>query len=378
MLTKTQIRKNEVGLVFRRGDLSRVLAPGRHRVWQRPFGRDELERIDVLVTHFQHPLLDVLIEDDALRSELEVVEVADAQRALVWKDGRLFDIVGPGRHAYWKRPHAIAVEMIDVDARQRFEHAHLDAILRHQKGQLLFRTVRVEQHERVVLRVDGVPVETLRPGLHAFWRTAAQITTSEIDLREQSLDVSGQEIMTKDRVTLRVTLVANFRVTDVDRMLAASPDASQALYRSIQLALREAVAARELDDLLADRESVGAELRSAVTERAEAMGLALTDLGVRDVILPGEMKSILNQVIEASKRAEANLIRRREETAAARSQANTAKLYESTPALRRMKELEALQDILEGANATFVIGQEGILNQLERLMSSPDERPGSG
>ena len=378
MFTNTQIRKNEIGLVFRRGDLARVLAPGRHRVWQRPFGRDELERVDVLVTRFRHALLDVLIQDEALREELEIVEVSDAQRAFVWKDGRLFDIVGPGRHAYWKRPYALEVEVIDVDETAAFQHGRLDAILRHERASHFLRTFRVDEHERVIVRRDGVPLGVFERGVHVFWHTVSQLTVSEVDLREQSLDVTGQEIMTKDRVTLRVTLVASFRVIDVERMLAASPDASQTLYRSVQLALREAVAARDLDDLLADRESVGAELRSAVAARADALGLELTDLGVRDVILPGEMKSILNQVIEATKRAEANLIRRREETAAARSQANTAKLYESTPALRRMKELEALQEILKGANATFVIGQDDLLGQFERLTRSAGERPDSG
>lgn len=378
MLTNTQIRKNEVGLVFRRGDLARVLAPGRHRVWRRPFGRDELERIDVLETRFRHELLDVLIEDDRLRAELEIVEVSDDQRAFVWKDGRLFDVVGPGRHAFWKRPYSVEVELVDVDDSVAFGHPRLDAILRHERAQSFLRVFRVDEHERVVVRRDGVPLGVFGRGVHVFWRTAANLTASQVDLREKSFDVSGQEIMTKDRVTLRVTLVASFRVTDVERMLAASIDASQALYRSVQLALREAVAARDLDELLAERESVASELRSAVSARATDLGLELTDLGVRDVILPGEMKSILNQVIEASKRAEANLIRRREETAAARSQANTAKLYESTPALRRMKELEALQEILKGSNATFVIGQDDALGQLERLTRSAGLRPDTG
>src|SRR5690606_2868710 len=104
----------EIGLVFRHGDLSRVLAPGRHWTRVRPFGPDEVLVIDVLVTKFEHPLLDVLLDDRSVREQLVVVDLLDHQRAFVWKDGRLFAIVGPGRHAFWNRPYRIEVEVVDV------------------------------------------------------------------------------------------------------------------------------------------------------------------------------------------------------------------------------------------------------------------------
>ncbi|MEM0915760.1 MAG: SPFH domain-containing protein, partial [Planctomycetota bacterium] len=102
-------------------------------------------------------------------------------------------------------------------------------------------------------------------------------------------------------------------------------------------------------------------------------GVELRGVGLRDIILPGEMKQILNQVIEAEKQAEANLIRRREETAAARSQANTAKLLAENPALSRMKELEALQEILKGAKASFVFGSANLSDEVRRLIGDEAE-----
>ena len=97
--------------------------------------------------------------------------------------------------------------------------------------------------------------------------------------------------------------------------------------------------------------------------------------GLRDIILPGDMKTILNEVIMAQKQAEANLIRRREETAAARSQANTAKLLAENPALARMKELEALQEILKGTTATFVLGSGDLAEQVSGLIRKETARP---
>ena len=97
-------------------------------------------------------------------------------------------------------------------------------------------------------------------------------------------------------------------------------------------------------------------------------------VGLRDIILPGDMKTLLNQVIAATKEAEANLIRRREETAAARSQVNTAKLLAENPQLARLKELEMLQGILAGSRATFVFGGGGDIAEQVRGLIAEDAR----
>ena len=107
-------------------------------------------------------------------------------------------------------------------------------------------------------------------------------------------------------------------------------DVRQALYREAQLALRAVIGARELDAFLTDKDAVARELDGIVRARVAGLGLEVVAVGIRDVILPGEMKDLMNKVTEAKKAAEANLIARREETAAMRSQANTAKLLEAT------------------------------------------------
>ena len=147
-------------------------------------------------------------------------------------------------------------------------------------------------------------------------------------------------------------------------------DAVQALYREAQLTLRASVGGRTLDALLSDKDAVGQEVREILSRRASEFGVTVRGVGLRDVILPGEMKSILNQVIEAQKQAEANLIRRREETAAARSQANTAKVLADNPVLARMKELEALQEILKGSKTTFILGQGDLVEQVRGLTAA--------
>lgn len=371
MFFKLFIRRHERGLHFRNGDFQRLLPAGEYRLWSKLWapGRDRVEVVDSLDVKFQHPLLDLLVADGTIRSAIEVVDLADGQRALVWKDDRLFEIVGPGRHAYWKTPHKLKVEVFDVES-FRFEHPKLAAILQHKDALRFFDGVQVDSGEEVLLFRDGVLVETLPRGLHVFWKGAGKLAWKKIDRREQVADVAGQEIMTGDRVTLRVNLLVAYQVADPVKMATAVVDAAQALYREAQLALRAAVGARTLDALLADKEAIGSEVRSALSVRAEEFGVVVRGVGLRDIILPGDMKTLLNQVIAAQKEAEANLIKRREETASVRSQANTAKLLADNPQLARLKELEALQSILAGTKATFVFGQGDLAEQVRSLVGA--------
>jgi regulator of protease activity HflC (stomatin/prohibitin superfamily) len=372
MYTTVHIKKHERGFWFRRGDFQQVLFPGTYRLWDLPwnFGSTKIEAVDLLKTRFEHPLLDVLIDDPRLRESLIVVDLTDDERALVWRNGRLLHVLGPGRHAYWKIPHAVTVETFDVKS-FRLDHPKLAAILQHPDATRYLDGVAVPDHEDVLLYRDGVHVDTLRGGLHVFWKGAGKVTWKAVDRREQTADVAGQEIMTADKVTLRVNLLVTYQVADPVRAVTAVADYAQALYREAQLVLRAAVGTRTLDALLGDKEAVGGEVRIALAERATDVGVAVRSVGLRDIILPGDMKSLLNGVIAAAKEAEANLIRRREETAAARSQANTAKLLAENPQLARLKELELLQTILAGSKTTFVFGPGDIAEQVRTLVAAP-------
>jgi regulator of protease activity HflC (stomatin/prohibitin superfamily) len=376
MLKTIRVRTLEVGLWFRHGDLHRVLEPGVYRVpgvwpWS---GRDRIEVIDTLRPRFEHDRLRALVRDARLASRLEIVDLKDDERALVWVDGRLGAILAGGLHAFWKAPATIEVERYNVGS-GRFAHPKLEAILAFPGGSTLLGGLRVESHERVMLFRDGVLTDQLGPGLFVYWKGGASVTWKTVDLREQVADIQGQEIMTADKVTLRMNLIVTHRVADPVKAVTEVADWAQALYREAQLELRTAVGGRTLEQLFADKDEVGSQIRNRLASRAAEFGLSVLGVGLRDVILPGDMKVILNEVIVAQKQAEANLIRRREETAAVRSQANTAKLLADNPALARLRELEALQEILKGARTTFVFGSgEGSLGaQVTRMIRSDAE-----
>ena len=124
----------------------------------------------------------------------------------------------------------------------------------------------------------------------------------------------------------------------------------------------------DLDALLSQKEKVAEDLESTIKDRAAEFGIDVLSIGIRDIILPGDMKEMMNKVIEARKAADANLIMRREETAAMRSQANTAKLLDSNPTLMRLRELDVLEKIAGNSKLNVVLGEMGLADRVLNLL----------
>ena len=134
------------------------------------------------------------------------------------------------------------------------------------------------------------------------------------------------------------------------------------------MALRAAIGTRDLDALLNEKESLAAEVTGVVRPRAAEFGVEVVAVGVKDLILPGDMRTLLNKVIEAKKAAEASLITRREEAAALRHQANTAKLYVDNPTLLRLRELEAVEKIAVAGKLNVVMGDKSLADKIVNLI----------
>jgi regulator of protease activity HflC (stomatin/prohibitin superfamily) len=203
----------------------------------------------------------------------------------------------------------------------------------------------VEEHEAAVLFRDGRVQGRIDPGVHAYWRGGSRFALRKLDLREQTVDIAGQEILTSDHVTLRVNALVIARVVDPVLCLQKTPDWSATLYKEAQFALRTLISTKTLEGLLAEKDSLAKSLMESVVPRGTEVGVEVLKVGIKDLILPGEIRTLLNKVTEARKAAEAAIITRREETASMRHQANTAKLLENNPALLRLKELETLEKV---------------------------------
>lgn len=366
MFKRIKIKPHERGLLFREGAFRAVLRPGVHWHFD-PLLKLRGEIVSPRDPWLVHKDLDLIVKSGLLGGEAIVVDLRDDERALVWIDGRFARILDKGLYALWTSEHEIRVEVANARAMQ-IVHAEVESIIRSAGSAAMLKVVSVDPGHAAPWFRDGAYQATLGPGTYAFWKGAGTLQVQKVDLRELVLDISGQDIMTADKVTLRLNALVSYRITDPLRSVTEVDGAAQALYRSAQLALREAVGAKDLDALLASKEALGTELSERLRPRAAELGITIASAGVRDVILPGDMRDLMNKVTEAKKAAEASLITRREETAAMRMQANTAKILESSPTLMKLKELEVLEKVAHKANLTVVLGDEGLTGKVIRML----------
>jgi regulator of protease activity HflC (stomatin/prohibitin superfamily) len=374
-LTRMTVAEYERSLVFRERSLERVLAPGTYWLWD-PLKRLAALTFDISTPELTLPRVDVLITQARALLEpfVQIVELGDREVGLVYKNERLTGVLAPGARAlYWRGPVRVRVDVRDI-ANEFALEAGTARVLSRAKGASgvseAISTVEIPDTSVGLLVVDGELRDVLKPGLSAFWKFQRNLRVELVELRLQTMEVAGQEILTRDKVSLRVNLTALWQVTDAVKARATVSNFVDYVYKELQFALREAVGTRTLDELLADKGAIDREVASA-TAKLEASGLAVRSVGVKDIILPGEMKTILNQVVEAEKVAQANLIRRREETAATRSLLNTARLMEENPTLMRLKELEALERIAEKVDKITVYdGLQGVMqNMVPKLIA---------
>jgi regulator of protease activity HflC (stomatin/prohibitin superfamily) len=319
-----------------------------------------------------HDKLDLIVKSGALADKAVVLDLKDHERALVWIDNRFSHVLPQGLYAYWTGQRKVRTEIID--ARQvQFIHDELKMITKSPLAQRVLDICSVNRNSVGVLFIDSRYQGTLEPGVYAFWKGASEARITEVDLREAMIDIGGQDIMTADKVTLRINAVVTYKIVDARKAVTQTDDVRQALYRESQLVLRAIVGVRELDLFLTEKDLVAKELEDNLRRRAVELGLDLVSVGIRDVILPGEMKELMNKVTEARKAAEANLIFRREETAAIRSQVNTAKLMADNPVLMRLRELEVLEKIAANNQLNIILGENsagdnGLVNKVVKML----------
>ena len=338
MLSLT-VKDRERAFLMRNGRFERVLEPGLHRMFD-PLRELAAEVCPTVQAEFPADRYAVLKVDhpDLATTLFEVVETGAGEIAVLNFDGRPAHLFGPWTmHVFWKVTTRVDAERINVAVDPKVDARHLRMLSRDRHPYVTEAVI--ESHEAGLLYIDGRLVERLEPGRHAFWTIDRKVEIKRLDLRPQAVEITAQEMLTKDRVALRVTLTALRRIADPERAVAAVTDIDAWLYRLVQFAIREAAAARTLDEVLSAKAVLDAELRTYVRERVASTGIEVMELGVKNIILPGEIRDLVNKVVEAERTAKANLIRRQEETAATRSLLNTAKLMEENPLLLRPRSL---------------------------------------
>ena len=365
-MKRVKVNEYQVALVFKNGAYQRVLLTGKYWFW-----KNEIVYIYDVTKPFVAPVeLNILLKDAMLADILQVVEVKDNEIVLQYENGLLKQILTAGRYTFWKSVIQYQFIRADISKIEITENIDRSVLLSKYVAPYV-RNISVENYEKAVLFIDGKFDKVLNSGAYYWWKNNIAVHIARVDMRQQQLEINGQEILTKDKAALRINAWAQYKVADIEKAILMNKEYDKQLYVAFQLALREYVAGYSFDELLDKKESIAPFILQQVKQKAESLGVEVNGFGIRDIILPGDVKEIMNQVLIAEKKAQANTIMRREETASTRSLLNTAKLMEENAMLWKLKEMEYVSTIADKISSISVSGNGMLVEQLKQIFIPP-------
>ncbi len=360
---KTIITENQRGLLFHNGKFITLLNAGKYHV----FGEKKIELVSL-----DQPLaskiasLDVLLKNSAVAADTTVIDVPDEELALHFINGRFTEALTAGTYAFWSvhDKHTFTrINMTEPESAAEIPQFMFTRIPTH-----LYTKVEVAEYMKARLYYNKHLVRLLDSGIYYFWQYKTKVNADYVDTRLTQLTITGQEILSKDKVCLRINFICNYKITDYTKVLTEIDNYEEQLHIAAQLALREYIGRHTIDEILENKDEISEQVFEKLKLKAREFYIDIMDAGIRDIILPGEIREIMNSVLIAEKRAQANVITRREEVASTRSLLNTAKLMDENRTLYKLKELEYLERICENVGNISVNGNADLLSQLNTIM----------
>lgn len=362
-MKKVIINENQKGFLFKNGKYEKTLDAGKYRL----FGDKEIEISDIEqpITCDRCPL-ETLLADSAVTDRVSVVEVGDEELALHYVNGKFASLLRHGKYAFWSIADRHEFKIIDISSPEVDDC--VPEYVFSKIPQLYYTKIEVAEYQKARLFFNKKFERILDAGTYYFWKTPIKVDVDFVDTRLTQMNVTGQEMLTADKVSLRINFVCNYRVTDHVRILTEIDNFEEQMHVAAQLALREYVGKYKLDEILENKDQMSEFVFDKLKIKEKELFVEITDAGVKDIILPGEIREIMNTVLVAEKRAQANVITRREEVASTRSLLNTAKLMDENQTLYKLKELEYIERICENVGTISLNGNGNILNQLTTLL----------
>lgn len=365
MIRLLNLPVNTFAVVVRHGAIAEVLAAGRHVVLG-------TARVRTYPTYgrFDPPPgipLEVAVTHPALAEMLDVVRVPEGSLAVVFREDVYAYTLGPGLYAYLRGPIDFRVELVDLMGVMA-PPLLVDLLPRHPELRAHVRELLVPAGRRGLLFVNGALHSEHEAGAVVVVNNDTRYELKAVPLGVEGIEVNGHEMLTADKASVRVNYYFRYRITDARRAVIEVSDYVKELRVAAALALREYIGGLSLDALLTSKVAVNEAVASTLTGTGESLGAAYVDGGIRDIILPGEMRTIVNRVLVAEKTAEANAISRRDEAAATRTLLNAAKLMDEHPMLRRLKEMEYVERVAERVDRITVAGGGDVMGSLRELL----------
>ncbi len=359
------INENQKGFLFKNGKYVKMLDAGKYYLFG---GREiEISNLDQPITN-SRCALETLLADKAVAQRVSVIEVGDEELALHYVNGKFSSVLRHGKHAFWSVVDQHEFKIVDISTPE--VGASTPEYIFAKIPQIYYTKIEVAEYQKARLYFNQKFVRILDAGTYYFWKTSTKVDVGFVDTRLTQMNITGQEILTADKVSLRINFICTYRITDYVKILTEIDDFTEQMHVAAQLALREYVGKHKLDEILENKDQMSQFVFTKLKTREKDLFVEITDAGVKDIILPGEIRDIMNTVLVAEKRAQANVITRREEVASTRSLLNTAKLMDENQTLYKLKELEYVERICENVGNISLNGNGNILSQLTQILNA--------
>lgn len=358
------IREQECGYLLKDGIFQKILNAGRYSYIKRMGYEVKIVSMIGEVDTADIPL-EILMQNKDFASRIKRVEIPDECIALHFVNKAYRDVITAQEAVYWNVYEKNEFQLVDMTT--VYMEASLPRIYMDLMPTKFYKKVIIKDGETGLLYFDNQFEKQLSAGSYYFWNYGKEVTCKVFNQKIQQLDITGQEILTADKVSIRLNIVCSYRITDPRRLVEKIENLSTQLYTHAQMIIREYVGKFRLDELLSQKEEIGHYILDCMRRDQEEYCVEIVYTGIKDIILPGEIRDIMNTVLIAEKKAQANVIMRREEVASTRSLLNTARLMDENKTLFRLKEMEYLEKICDNVGNISLNGGKGILEQLSDL-----------
>lgn len=366
-MMKYMIKDNQAGFVLKDGMFQKMLTAGTYH-FLKAFGYEVvIEEMTGELDYMDVPY-QVLSADQAFLNATVHMEIPDGSVGFIYMNGKLTAFANRKEYTFWNVFDTYEIKVVSME--ETVMGNEVTKQMLSMLPQKYYTEMKVGEGEAGLVYYDNVLKKQYDRGVYRFWNYEHDISFRVFDMKQRELDIVGQEILTRDKIGIRMNVACMFKIRDAVEFAEKILDLKGQLYSAVQLVIREITGNYRLDEILETKEKISGEIFAALQEKEAMFCIDFLAAGIKDIILPGEIKDIMNSVLVAEKTAQANVISRREEVASTRSLLNTAKLMEENSTLYKLKELEYLEKICEKVGEISVNGNAGIVEQLGRLMGA--------
>ncbi|MCI8517739.1 MAG: slipin family protein [Hungatella sp.] len=360
-----QINQNQCGFLLKNGCFIKTLFCGTYHFLKMAGCEVVTEDMEGLVGFNRIPKEILMNQDQAFAEKVLHVIIPEGYIGILKKDGAVQKVLTETEYYYWNVWNRLEVELLDM--REPETAAGVSKAYLSQIPLKYYKKVEIQPGEVGILYYDNQVVRELETGTYYFWVYSKDVLCRVVDLKVRPLEITGQEILTADRIGVRINLMCTYKVVEPRVMIETIKNLENQVYACVQLVIREYVGRYRLDELLAQKEDISRFIFDRLKEEESRYCIRFCGAGIKDIILPGEIRDIMNTVLVAERKAQANVITRREEVASTRSLLNTARLMDENKTLYKLKEMECLERICAQVG-NIQVGGGALLEQLKALV----------